>query len=125
MEAASMWVPIDRSGSVVRMRQSFFDVYGEALQGRKVPGRVDTPDLGEIKLRAPWPLRKSDLDVVGHVNNAALWEAVSQYAPDKPNFVSVIHHASVEADDDVEVVVGESALWLCVDGELRVSASFA
>ena len=38
---------------------------------------------------------------LGHVNNAAVWQAVSEVVPRPSALVSVTHHQSLERDDDV------------------------
>src|SRR5271169_6766694 len=40
IEAASLWVPVDANGRPRRVRPEFFDVYGAAARGRRIPGRV-------------------------------------------------------------------------------------
>ena len=73
VEAEALWVPLDRSGRPRRIAAAFRDAYGEASAGRKVPGRVAGAEVPAGADRRPWPLRRVDLDVAGHVNNAASW----------------------------------------------------
>lgn len=124
VESVALWVPTDRSGHPVRMRSSFFEVYGEAVKDRKVSGRVATPPLDEMATHRAWPLRRADLDIVGHVNNAALWQAVQEVAGDDVRAVSVTHHGSIEWGDDVTLAWTPTRAWLLVRGETRVSALF-
>jgi acyl-ACP thioesterase len=125
IEAAGLWVPIDPTGHPVRVRDSFFEVYGESARERKVSGRITTPSIPEDAMRQPWPLRVADLDVVGHVNNAAVWQAVSEVASPPLASVSVTHHSSIESDDDVTLVEAPGSLWLLVDDVVRVSAQYS
>jgi acyl-ACP thioesterase len=125
VEAVALWVPVDPSGHPLRISPAFHDVYGEAHQGRKVSGRVPAPHVADgAQLRA-WPLRRADLDVVGHVNNAAIWQAVTEVVVSAVSFVSVIHHGAVESGHDVQIASVPGSLWLLVDGEVRVSAEYA
>lgn len=124
VESVALWVPTDRTGHPVRMRQSFFDVYGDAVRERKVSGRVTTPPLDESAAHLRWPLRRADLDIVGHVNNAALWQAVHEGASENVRAVSVIHHGSIEWGDEVTLARSATCAWLLVDGEIRVSVSY-
>ncbi|HTT59605.1 MAG TPA: acyl-ACP thioesterase domain-containing protein [Acidimicrobiales bacterium] len=124
IEAAGLWVPIGPAGTPIRLRGSFFDVYGEAARARKVSGRVDTPVLAEGATMRPWPLREADLDLAGHVNTAAVWQALSEVAPPPVRFASVTHHQSLERDDDVVLASAPGALWLVVDGAIKVSATY-
>ncbi len=124
LEAAALWVPVDASGHPVRLRPLFFEVYGESVAGRKVPGRVPAPVVVEGAARRPWPLRRADLDIVGHVNNAAVWQAVTEVVIGPVSQVVVVHHGPVESGHDVTLASAPGALWLLVDGEVQVSAAF-
>jgi acyl-ACP thioesterase len=106
------------------MRESFFDVYGEQARQRKVSGRVSTPPVPDGAAVRSWPLRDSDLDIIGHVNNAAVWQAVSEIVKSPVREVSVTHHASIERADDVRLHDVPGALWLTVGGVVTVSAQF-
>lgn len=125
LEAVALWVPVDPTGHPVRLRESFFAVYGERARARRVSGRVSAPAMPEDAARRDWTLRAADLDVVGHVNNAAVWQAVSEVVRVPVDLVSVVHHGSLERGDDVVLASAPGAFWLLVDGEVRVSATFA
>ena len=124
VEAAALWVPVNRTGHPVRLRPLFFEVYGESVAGRKVPGRVPAPVVVESARRRPWPLRRADLDIVGHVNNAAVWQAVTEVVTVPVTQVTVVHHGPVESGHEVTLASVPRAVWLLVDGEVRVSAQF-
>jgi acyl-ACP thioesterase len=79
VEAASLWVCVDLATlRPARLPARFWSMYGDAVDGRTVSSRLTHPDLPVATLadRRPWPLRISDLDVLGHVNNAMTWAAV-------------------------------------------------
>ena len=80
IEAATTWVHIDLdSGRPTRIPAGFDELYGEAHGGRKVKARLDHPDPPDGELDGfAWPLRFTDFDVLGHVNNAACWQIVEQ-----------------------------------------------
>ncbi len=125
VQSVALWVPIDPMGHPVRVRSSFFDVYGEATQGRKVSGRVSLTSPPPDAQWTPWPLRRSDLDVVGHVNNAAVWQAVSEVVSGRVHEVEVIHHGPIEGGNDVRVASTPGALWLVVGDDVRVAAHYS
>jgi acyl-ACP thioesterase len=125
VEAAALWVPVDPSGQPVRIKPAFYDVYGEAMQGRKVSGRIPVPVVADDAQLLSWPLRRADLDIVGHVNNAAVWQAVTEVVTTPVTWVSVIHHGAVESGHDVQIAHAPGSLWLLVDGQVRVSAEYA
>ncbi|HEY1825146.1 MAG TPA: acyl-ACP thioesterase domain-containing protein [Acidimicrobiales bacterium] len=124
VEGVGLWVPLGASGSVVRVRDSFFSVYGESARARKVSGRVETPPVSERAQRQPWTLRRADIDILGHVNNAALWQAVSEVITTPVSFVSVTHHQPVEGGDEVTLAMVPGALWLLVGDVIKVSATY-
>lgn len=124
LEAVSLWVPIDQRGFPMRIMPEFHDVYGEAMQGRKVPGRVVTTTPSSDAATLAWPVRRADLDVVGHVNNAAVWQALAEVVDVPVASASVIHHGPIEADDPVQLRHTDEALWLVVGDDVRVAARF-
>ena len=124
LEVAALWVPTDPSGHPVRMRESFFEVYGEAARARKVPGRITTPPIPAGAASQPWTLRTADLDILGHVNNAAIWQAISEVVAAPVRSVGVTHHQSIERRDLVTLVSASGQLWLIVEGVVKVSARY-
>ena len=122
IEASSLWVPVDPRGFPVRIPATFHEIFGEAMGGRRVSGRVPVTSPPEDAPRRPWPLRRADLDVIGHVNNAAVWQAVAEVFDSPVVSVDVIHHGPVEEGHVVELATSEAAMWLLVDGEVRVAA---
>jgi acyl-ACP thioesterase len=66
------------TGAPRRVDPTFHEMYDEAARGRKVRARsLHREPFGELSSR-PWPVRYTDLDVVGHVNNAIYWTAVEE-----------------------------------------------
>jgi acyl-ACP thioesterase len=124
LECVALWVPVDRSGRPQRIRQSFLDVYQEAAGGRKVSGRITAsePPLGSRV--EPWTIRRSDLDVVGHANNAALWCSLVEVLDGPVSAVVLTHHGPIEWGDRVDMTSSGDGFWLIVDGDVRVSAQF-
>jgi len=124
VEAASLWVPVGPEGRPRRVRADFYDVYGEAAGGRKVSGRVSLTPVDPASSRRVWTIRRSDVDVVGHVNNAAVWCAVAEFVPTGIRAASVTHHSAIELEDAVTLLVNADHFWLTVSDEVRVSGDF-
>jgi len=80
VEAVTLWVKVDgTTGRPVKLSDDFFDLYGEACGGRKVSARTSLPSRPpEHAESRGWELRFTDLDVLGHVNNAAQWSTVEE-----------------------------------------------
>ena len=133
VEAASIWVYVDlTTGRPRRLPDQFDDLYGEACAGRQVKARLvhgDPPaDEGGAAVR-PWPLRATDFDVLGHVNNAAYWEPVEDLVAGRGLFKGPVraeleHRLAVEPDASVVTVTADDPLrlWWVADGAVAASA---
>jgi acyl-ACP thioesterase len=79
IEAASIWVHVDLdTGRPKALSPHFFDCYGEAAGGRTVRARLEHDNPPAEARGAQWPIRFVDVDVLGHVNNAAYWNPVEE-----------------------------------------------
>jgi acyl-ACP thioesterase len=96
VEAVALWVPLDSSGRPSRLGQDFHDVYGQATAGRRVSGHVPAAPARTGATTRPWPIRRADLDVAGHVNNAAVWAAVAEVAVGTVASAALTHHGQLE-----------------------------
>jgi len=124
IEAVALWVLLDPSGRPLRLGQDFHDVYGEAASGRRVSGRIDAVPVPDQTKSRPWPIRRADLDVVGHVNNAAVWVAVAEVAIGPLAKAAVTHHGPVEGDHDLSLITQPGRVWLATDSQVVASAEF-
>jgi acyl-ACP thioesterase len=125
VETASLWVPLNAAGRPQRLPGFFYELYGEAARGRKVPGRVSLTPPPDDAARRPWPLRRADFDVVDHVNNAAIWQAASEVATGAVNGAVVTFHGPLRDGDQVTLASVPERLWLLVGDEVRVSGEFS
>lgn len=134
IEAAATWVHIDlASGRPTRIPAGFDDCYGEAHGGRRVKARLDHPEPPPgAREGFAWPLRFTDFDVLGHVNNAASWQVVEEaLAPRRdrraPLRAEVQHRRAIErgANVRVDLVDEESGLhlWISADDAMAVTAT--
>jgi acyl-ACP thioesterase len=79
VEAVALWVSLDpESGRPLTLDQGFLDVYGSAAGGRVVRARLHHPSPPAEAEATPWFFRGADLDLLGHVNNAAYWMPVEE-----------------------------------------------
>jgi len=130
VEAVSLWVYVDlTTGRPRRLPDGFEDLYGEACGGRQVKARLVHPDPGDAPPRRPWPLRATDFDVLGHVNNAAYWEPVEDGLAGRGLFKGPVraemeHRIAVEPHQSVELAISEDPLriWWLVEGSVAASA---
>jgi acyl-ACP thioesterase len=75
-----VWIHLGPDARPTRIGDGF-DAYAEAAAGRASSTRLTLPDLPGHAPRVAWPLRATDVDVMGHVNNAAYWSAVEHRLP--------------------------------------------
>jgi acyl-ACP thioesterase len=128
LEAASLWVYVDLATMAPkRLDPGFMDLYGEAAGGRRVPARLELPaevPAGAASMR--WPLRRTDIDVLGHLNNANYWVAVEEVAD--PAVLAAPHRAvlefarPVDPAHDVTVHWLDGSVWLTVAGTTHATA---
>jgi acyl-ACP thioesterase len=79
VEAVALWIHVDTETlRPLRLGEEFAAVYGESAGERKANFRLGHPDPPDGAAGSEWRFRASDLDVAGHVNNAAYWEPVEE-----------------------------------------------
>lgn len=130
VDVAAIWVYVDEDGRPARLEDWFFDVYGTAANGRTVRGRLQHASPGEDVDRWSWPLRRADIDVFAHVNNAVTWAAMEDVLAAEVDGrrltgAEVEYRAALDVDDDVTLALARGTdrldSWLLVDGEVRTS----
>ena len=117
VEAAAMWVRVDlQTLKPLALTERFRSLIGEAANGRKVSARLTVgrglPEHETSNFEQP--LRFSDFDAVGHLNNAVYWESLEEYLgahreQRAPLYAVVEHHRSVEPGATLRVAVHELA----------------
>jgi acyl-ACP thioesterase len=79
VEAVTLWVHLDpESWRPVPLSQEETALYGVSADGRRVTARLRHPQPGPGAERAAWRFRSSELDIVGHINNAAYWQPLEE-----------------------------------------------
>jgi acyl-ACP thioesterase len=112
-EVDSVWIHLDADGRPARIED--FGVYTEATGGRRVSARpqLEAPPNGAP--RAPWPLRATDIDLYGHVNNAVHWQALEHVlataGPDvrAPLRARLDYREPLEPSEELELAVSGDA----------------
>lgn len=129
IEATAIWVFVDDRGRPSRLPPEFFEHWGASAGDRKVSARLshDDPSTSALGSAVPWPLRRTDFDVVGHVNNAAYWSAAEELLSVGPGRWEIEFRDGVpEGTTQVGVVVEGASMWWTTagdDGDCRVHAS--
>jgi acyl-ACP thioesterase len=130
VEAVSIWAHTHPElGAPIPLPPGFDAVWGATAGGRKVSARLRHAPPPADATRAPWPLRATDIDIVGHVNNAAYWAAVedelARRGRPRVHRAEIEFRAGLDPDDDVEMATSDTddgfAAWLSVAGDVRAS----
>ncbi len=134
IETAALWVRVDfKTMKPVALSQEMTELLSSATNGRKISSRLEIgknlPDLTSNNATSQdWPIRFSDMDAVGHLNNAAYWEVLEEYlgansGKRAPLRATVEHHGAIDPGDKVQIVMqnlqGRSILrHVLDDGEI-------
>ncbi len=116
--AVANWVLLDPSGiTPTRLPQEFMEVYGPSAQGKisspKLTISRELVDL-EIETENTMSIRFSDLDILGHVNNAVYTEFIEEVAGSELDDSPIAFSYRIEFSDQLEfgspVTVGRKSL---------------
>jgi acyl-ACP thioesterase len=124
VEAEMIWIHLDANLQPQRLGERFLSIYGASAEGRRASTRLLLPGPADDAATEPWPLRSTDIDQLGHVNNAAYWIAVEEhFALTAPHRAVLEYRQPVDLGDPVELRQSDDALWFVVAGELRAAAA--
>ena len=115
IEAAALWVRVDfKTMKPVALSADLVALLETATGGRKISSRLEIgknlPDLDSNNATSQdWPIRFSDMDAVGHLNNAAYWEVLEEYlgansGQRAPLHATVEHHGAIDPGNKVRIV---------------------
>jgi acyl-ACP thioesterase len=133
IEVDSVWIHLDAEARPARLQD--FGVYAEATGGRRVSTRLELPDPPADAPRTRWPLRLTDVDLHGHVNNATYWQAVEQRLqpagldPRQPLCALLDYRHPIDLEDDVDLAEfsgdGRFTLAFVANGDVKAVARLA
>jgi acyl-ACP thioesterase len=126
VDSATLVVHLDAEGRPVRLPGWFHETYASAAEGRVVSPKLTIPAPPPDATARPWPARFTDLDVMGHVNNAVPWAVVEDECARRrllPTRVVAEWSGAIDRGDEVQVVAAGSCVWLTVAGAVRVAVA--
>jgi acyl-ACP thioesterase len=128
VEAVAMWIHVDTETlRPLRLGEEFQAVYGESAGSRKANFRLGHPDPPAGPPASPWRFRASDLDVAGHVNNAAYWEPVEELFAQtgEPESADLeIEYREPAQPGEAGIVRAERMMWITApDGTVHASVA--
>jgi acyl-ACP thioesterase len=124
IQATAVWTAVSPAdGRPVAPGEAFLGIYGESAGGRVVSARLSHGrPQAEAEAGRPWPLRASDFDTAGHVNNAIAWAAVEDLIAETggpPSLAEVEYPRAIRPGCEPRLVLGGSVeqprMWL-LDG---------
>jgi acyl-ACP thioesterase len=121
IEAVALWVAIDPQTFLPARIDHLAGVYGESAGDRRVKTGLTHPAPPPDASARPWRFRAADLDVAGHVNNAAYWQALEEEPLEDGVYAEIEHRTPAEPGDAL-LLSHEDRRWLVKDG--AVCASF-
>lgn len=113
-EVDSVWIHLGPDARPERIER--FGPYAEAAGERVASTKLELPEPAVGARAIPWPLRASDEDVHGHVNNAVHWQAVEHalalHGVDaaRPLVAELDYRDPLDLGDVVELVSGGDPL---------------
>ena len=128
IDAVGLWVHTDpASGAPIPLPDDFHAVWDGG--DRRVSARLRHGGPPADARASQWLLRATDLDVVGHVNNAAYWapveEELARRQQPRVERAEIEFRAGLDPGDDTRLSVSDRddgfACWLSVDGDVRAS----
>ena len=125
-EVDSVWIHLDPEQRPARIEG--FGIYGEATGGRRASTKLELPDPPDDAPASPWPLRATDVDVHGHVNNAVHWHAVEHVLPSlgvdpgRPLVAELDYREPIDLGDEIELVAARALVGLRADDGFRAVA---
>jgi acyl-ACP thioesterase len=131
LQSTAVWAAVGPAdGRPVAPGEAFLEIYGESAGGRVVSARLGhgRPPAPAVEGR-PWPLRASDFDTAGHVNNAVAWAAVEDVIAEtgcEPGWAEVEYPRAILPGCEPHLVsegsAGQQRMWLVSDGRVLASA---
>ena len=137
VDAATLWVHVDAvTGRPARLVAGFAERYSEAACERGADAKLLLPpEAPPHAVAIAWPLRYSDFDILGHMNNAAYWTALEELLVDRavhdlPWTAVTEHRQAIAAGETVTLLSDPSdakgawGWWLSTDTAVAAAGTF-
>jgi acyl-ACP thioesterase len=126
LEAAALWVRVDEErGRPVPPSARCAELYAASAGERRVKARLRHPGPPREARRSTWRFRAAELDLAGHINNAAYWTVLEEELADGPEpqaFDAEIEFRAGAQPGDAVVLHDGARRWI-LDCDAEVSAS--
>ncbi|HTW03931.1 MAG TPA: acyl-ACP thioesterase domain-containing protein [Streptosporangiaceae bacterium] len=133
IRARAVWAAVDSAtGRPCPLGEQFGRLYAASAAGRTVSVRLSHPRPPGHEEGTPWPLRATDFDASGHVNNAIYWAAAEDALAGlgwRPASAEVEFHRAALPGCEPRLLVEPAPhgawAWLTSDGRTLASARLA
>jgi acyl-ACP thioesterase len=128
MQATAVWVAIGPGGEPAELGPAFHRFYGEAAGGRKASARLKLPPADPSATGHAWPVRASDFDLAGHVNNTVHWQAAEDMLAGLawlPTAGELEYHQPILPGASPQLVAShadDQVLFWLMDGQQRLAS---
>lgn len=121
VEAVSLWVHLDpTSWRPIPLGEDEVSLYGTSTGGRRVTARLRHPLPDGEEQRTSWNFRAAELDIAGHINNAAYWTPVEEEllcGPEPAGLDVELEYRNPSQPGDKLVLREGSRRWIVGDGQ--------
>jgi acyl-ACP thioesterase len=123
IETVAQWIAVDpATGRLAALPEDVRALYAPSAAARRSRTRLHhPPEAPPDAARRPFGFRATDLDAVGHVNNAAYWavleEELVEHPPGAPLDAEVEHRAAAGAHA-VDVLAADGGRWVLAGDEV-------
>lgn len=128
VEAVSLWVHLDPvSLRPIPLNEDEASVYVASTGGRRVTARLRHPLPTGDEQRSRWSFRATELDIAGHINNAAYWTPLEEEllaGPEPAHVDAELEYRSPCQPGEKLMLRAGSRRWI-VGEEDEIHASFA
>jgi len=130
VEAVSLWVHLDpEHWRPVQFSEAEVGLYGPSTAGRRVTARLRHPPPESAEDVLHWTFRATELDIAGHINNAAYWQPLEEelLRDGEPDAIDVEIEFRVPCQPgEKRVLRGGARRWIVgADGETHASILLA
>jgi acyl-ACP thioesterase len=120
VEAVALWVHLDpATWRPIRFNEQEALLYGSAAASRRVSARLRHPSPEAPTQSERWTFRAVDLDIAGHVNNAAYWQPLEEelLRGPEPEQIDVEIEFRTPCQPGEKLVLGHGPRRWIVDGQ--------
>ena len=130
VQARALWVAVTREdGRPCPLGAAFHRIYGPSTGGRQISARLSRPGPPDGAAGQVWPLRVTDIDMAGHVNNSVHWAAVEDVLAGLagvPAAAELEYHRQIRPGQQPLLVTSHNSdhvgVWL-LDGTHRLASA--